>query len=98
LKADRLSNEWMIRTLVNMGFTLNDAKIYVFLATEGPQKRKNIAIILNLRMHQVCSSLKELQKLQMVTSLTSHSVTFSAISFEKALDLFWNKKMGNFVF
>jgi HTH-type transcriptional regulator, sugar sensing transcriptional regulator len=94
MKADRLSQEWMIRTLVNMGLTLNDTKIYIFLATEGPQTRKNIVNTLKFSIHQVSRSLKELRDLQMVISLTTRPVTFSGIPFEEVLDLFWNTKNG----
>ena len=33
----------MLKTLVNLGFTETDAQVYVYLATEGPQKASDIA-------------------------------------------------------
>jgi sugar-specific transcriptional regulator TrmB len=83
----------MQKTLVNLGFTKTDAQIYVYLTTEGPQKASNIAEALNMHRQQLYRSLKKLQNKGIVNASLKYPVQFSAVLFEKILDLLIKAKM-----
>ena len=76
----------MLKTLVKLGFTETEAKVYVFLATEDSQKAKDIASALNLHRQQLYHILKNLQCKGIVNASSAHPARFSAVLFEKVLD------------
>jgi len=82
----------MIKTLVSLGLSQVDAKIYVFLSAEGPQNGRNIAGTLKLYKQQLYRSLKRLQAKGIVNSSNKRPAVFSSISFEDVLDLFLEVK------
>jgi sugar-specific transcriptional regulator TrmB len=77
----------MLTTLVKLGFTKTDAQVYVFLATEGPQKARTIAEALKLSKQQLYRTLKNLQNKGAVNVSPEHPARFSAVLFEKVLDI-----------
>jgi sugar-specific transcriptional regulator TrmB len=77
----------MQKTLINLGFTETDAQIYVFLTTEGPRKARDIAEAVNLYSQQLYRILKKLQNKGMVIASLEYPTLFSAVLFEKVLDL-----------
>jgi sugar-specific transcriptional regulator TrmB len=77
----------MQKTLVYLGFTKKDSQVYVFLAAEGPKKAKEIAETLNLQISQLYSILKKLQNNGVVNASSEHPARFSAVIFEKVLEL-----------
>jgi sugar-specific transcriptional regulator TrmB len=77
----------MLKTLMKLGFTETDAQVYVFLETEGPQKAKDAAEALKLHMSQTYRSLKNLKSQGIVNSSPEHPTRFSAVLFEKVLEL-----------
>jgi sugar-specific transcriptional regulator TrmB len=86
-EAVKLSKEWIQRTLMNLGFTEKDTKIYLFLAVEGPKKAKDIAKALNLYNSQLYSILKKLKNNGAVNASSECPARFSAVIFEKVLEL-----------
>jgi sugar-specific transcriptional regulator TrmB len=72
---------------VNLGLSQRDAEVYVFLAKEGPQKARNIAEALKVYKQQLYCSLKNLRDKSIVNATLKHPAEFSAIPFDKALDL-----------
>jgi sugar-specific transcriptional regulator TrmB len=88
----KLTQEWMIKTLVSLGQSQLDAEIYVFLSTRGPQNWRSIAAALKLHKQQVYRSLKRLQARRIVNSYAERPAIFSSISFEEVLDLFLQVK------
>jgi sugar-specific transcriptional regulator TrmB len=88
-----LSQEEVQKTLVGFGLTEIDAKIYVFLAKRGAQKGRDILKALKITKQQLYPSLKSLQKMGIVSSTLEHPARFSALSFEKVLDLFIKAKV-----
>jgi sugar-specific transcriptional regulator TrmB len=82
-----LSNERILETLVRLGFTETEAKVYVFLDREGPQKARNIAEALNLNRHQLYLNLKKMQRTGIVNASPEYPTRFSAVLFEKILNL-----------
>jgi sugar-specific transcriptional regulator TrmB len=91
--AARLSKEWMLRTLVNLGFTETDAQVYVFLTTEGPQKARDIAEALRIYKWQLYRVLKNLQSKGIINASAEYPARFSAVLFEKVLDFLIKAKM-----
>jgi sugar-specific transcriptional regulator TrmB len=82
-----LSKEWMLKTLTALGFTETDAQVYVFLTTEGPQQAKDIAEALRIYKRKLYRGLRKLQKKGLVNANQEHPSQFSAVSFDKILDL-----------
>lgn len=82
-----MSHERVLKALVKLGLSENEAKVYVFLAREGPQKGRNIAEALKLYKQQLYRSLKNLQSKEIVSTIIKRPSQFSAIPFDKALDL-----------
>jgi sugar-specific transcriptional regulator TrmB len=81
------------KALVNLGLSKQDAEVYIFLATQGPQKGKNIAGALKLYKQQLYRSLKNLQGRGMVTATLEHPAHFSAVPIEKVIELIIKAKL-----
>jgi len=88
-----MSQDEVLKTLVSLGLTQMDAKIYVFLAKKGAQRGIDIRKTLRITKQQLYPSLRSLQKRGIVSSTLEHPARFSAISFEKVLDLFIKAKV-----
>jgi sugar-specific transcriptional regulator TrmB len=88
-----MSQDKVLKNLVNMGLTRTDAKIYVFLAKRGPQKAQDVALAMKIAKQRLYPSLRRLQSKGLVNATLEHPARFSALSFEKALDLFAKTKM-----
>jgi sugar-specific transcriptional regulator TrmB len=82
-----LSKEWMLKTLVKLGFTETDVKVYVYLATEGPRKASDITEALRIYKQQLYRSLKNLQSKGIINASPEYPARYSAVLFEKILDL-----------
>jgi sugar-specific transcriptional regulator TrmB len=77
----------MLRTLVSLGFTETDAQVYVFLATEGPQKARDVTNALKLYKQQLYRTLKNLQSKGIINASPEYPARYSAVLFDKILDL-----------
>jgi sugar-specific transcriptional regulator TrmB len=89
----RLSQEKALKTLESLGFTQLDAKVYVFLAKKGPQKAGDVAKCLKIPKQSIYFIIRNLQSDGIVTSTVERPARFSAVPFERVLDLFVNAKM-----
>jgi sugar-specific transcriptional regulator TrmB len=87
------SQEKVLKTLVDLGLARIDAKVYVFLAKKGPKKARDIDGFLRISKQQLYPSLRSLQSKGLVNATLEHPARFSAVPFEKALDLFAKAKM-----
>jgi sugar-specific transcriptional regulator TrmB len=88
-----MSQEKVLKSLVNMGLTRTDAKIYVFLAKRGTQKAQDVALATKIAKQRLYPSLRRLQSKGLVNATLERPARFSALSFEKALDLFAKAKL-----
>jgi sugar-specific transcriptional regulator TrmB len=70
-----------------------DAQIYILLAKKGPQKAIEIGKTLKMSKPQLYRSLKSLEGRGIVSATLEHPAKFSALPFEKALDLLAKAKM-----
>jgi sugar-specific transcriptional regulator TrmB len=82
-----LNEEQMLKTLEKLGFTETEAKVYVFLTTEGPQKAKTTGEALNLRVQQLYRILKNLLAKGIINASPEYPARYSAVQFEKVIDL-----------
>lgn len=77
----------MLKTLMGLGLSETDAEVYVFLATKGSQKARNIATALKTYRRKVYRSLKSLQSKEIVNATLERPALFSAMPFDKVLTL-----------
>jgi sugar-specific transcriptional regulator TrmB len=82
-----MREEMFLKALESLGLERVEAEIYLFLAREGPQLAKDIAKSLDVYKQQLYRSLKHLQIEGMVSSDLERPALFSAVSFEKVLDI-----------
>jgi hypothetical protein len=86
-KVELLTQEWMLKTIVNLGFGQRDAEVYVFLALNGIHTASDIAKAIGTYKRQVYRALKKLKDLKVVTGSKELPAHFSALPFDKLLDL-----------
>jgi HTH-type transcriptional regulator, sugar sensing transcriptional regulator len=70
-----------------------DSQVYLYLAKKGPQKGKDVTKALKINRPQLYRSLKSLQNKGIVSSTFEHPARFSAVPFEKVLEMFIKAKM-----
>jgi sugar-specific transcriptional regulator TrmB len=86
-EANKFSLERVIKTLISLGFSKIEAEVYVHLAAIGPATVRNMIRGQTFDKRQTYRSLKALQQKGIVSGNQEYPAEFSAISFEKALDL-----------
>jgi sugar-specific transcriptional regulator TrmB len=87
-----LGQEKVIKTLEALGITQPDADIYIFLGKKGAQKALDIARSLKLSKQTTYRAIKTLQSKGIVTATLERPSKFSAVTFDKVLDLFVKAK------
>ncbi len=88
-----MSQEKVLKTLRNLGLTQLDSKVYIYLSKKGPTKGREISKALKLQKQQLYQSLKHLRSKAIVSATLEHPARFSAVPFEKVLDLFIRVKL-----
>jgi sugar-specific transcriptional regulator TrmB len=88
-----LSQETVLKTLVSFGLTEIEAQIYIFLAKKGAQKGRDVRKALKITKQQIYPSLRNLQNKGIVSSTIEHPARFSALPFEKVLNMFIKAKV-----
>ena len=83
----------MFITLVKLGFTETDAQVYVYLATEGPQRASDLAEALKIYKQHLYRILKNLQSKGIINASPEYPTRYSAVLFEKVLDRLIEAKM-----
>jgi sugar-specific transcriptional regulator TrmB len=89
----KLSQEQVLKTLVDFGFNQIDAQVYVHLAKKGTQKAADICKALKLEKQNIYPSLKRLQSKGIISSTLEHPARFSGSPFEQVLDLLIKAKV-----
>lgn len=82
-----MSLERIIKVLENLGLSQTDAHVYIYLATNGPNKARTIIDCLNINRGKVYKSLKRLQNKGVTIASDESPTEFSAVPFEDALDI-----------
>lgn len=82
----------MLKTLESLGLTQLDAQVYIFLGKRGLQKAVDIAKFLRVSKQTAYRAIKNLESKGIITATLEHPSRFSAVPFEKVLDLFVKAK------
>jgi sugar-specific transcriptional regulator TrmB len=82
-----MSLERVVKAIMGLGLSEADARVYVFLALNGPHKAKEITKKLSLYKKQLYCSLRNLKDRDVVKATVDYPAIFSAVPFEVALDL-----------
>jgi len=77
----------MLKILFDLGLTETEVSVYVYLTKKGPQKARVIGKELNLYKQRVYRSLRRMQN-KGVIKAAGYPACFSAVPFEKVIDLF----------
>jgi sugar-specific transcriptional regulator TrmB len=77
----------VLKSLVSLGITHNDAEVYIYLAKEGPKKASELANALETSRQRLYLNLKKLIEKQIVTTSNNKPSVFSAIAFEEVINL-----------
>jgi sugar-specific transcriptional regulator TrmB len=86
-EVKKLSLERVFKALTSLGLSESDARVYIFLALKGPTKTGNIVNDLKMSRQQIHRSLKFLRDKRIVFADRKNQDVFSALLFEKALEL-----------
>ncbi len=82
-----MNHERIMRTLTSLGLSQIEASVYIYLASEGPQRTEQIGDALNVQEQLIRQSLESLQDKGVVFSALEKLPSFSALPFDKALEL-----------
>lgn len=88
-----MSLKRVLETLANLGLKRSDAVLYVFLAKKGPHTQEDLCITLNMSKQQLIECLQSLEAQGIVRENPERAVLFSAVPFERALDLLVKAKL-----
>lgn len=88
-----MSQEKVLKTLEDLGFTQSDARVYIFLSKRGPQKGSVIAKFLKIPRQTLYFTITNLQKKGLVTASLQRPAKFSVVPFDKVLDMFVKAKL-----
>ena len=82
-----MSLERIFKALINLGLSETDAQVYIFLATKGPTKARNLIHNITVTKRQIYRSLKQLQNKGLINANDELPTKFSALPFEVVLDM-----------
>ncbi len=89
-----MSLKRVVEALISLGLSRTEAQIYVFLEKNGSHGVIEIAQALNLHTKGLAKSLENLQKKQIVQVSAMQTIMFSAMPFEKTIELLIETKKG----
>ena len=92
MEVHELSLERIIEALVSLGLSRTDAEIYIYIANKGPEIARKIGNSLSLNRRQIYRSLKKLRNKGIVLSNNKVPSEFSALPFEKVVDILLERK------
>ena len=88
-----MSQENIINTLLDLGLTRIEAKIFIYLSKNGALKAQDVCSSLKISKQQLYPSLKDLRSKGIVNFSIEHPARFSALPFDQALDLLAQTKI-----
>jgi sugar-specific transcriptional regulator TrmB len=77
----------MVRGFVSLGLRQLEAEVYIHIALNGPKKARDIAEALKISEQLLYRSLRSLKSKEIVHTSPPRPAEFSAIPFDKALEL-----------
>ena len=87
VEVNELSLERVFKALLSLDLSQNDAKVYMFIALTGRKNTLNIVNNLKISKQQISQSLTNLQNRGIIFTDRKNQNEFSALPFEKALEL-----------
>ena len=75
------------KTLQDFGLSPLDAKVYVYLATTGPQNSEDLVVALKITKKQLFCSIESLNAKGILASSSGNPILFCALPFEKVLEI-----------
>jgi sugar-specific transcriptional regulator TrmB len=88
-----MSLKELLNALSEFGLKWSDARVYVFLAKNGPHKCKDMCNTMNIAKQQLYPSLKNLQNMGIVNVISKRPAVFTALPLERVLVLFAESKI-----
>ena len=88
-----MSKEQLLKTLTDIGLKKTEAKIYLYLAKKGPKKANQITKAIGITKQRFYPIIKDLQNKAIINCSLDRPAKFTAIPFEKILDLFAKTKL-----
>jgi sugar-specific transcriptional regulator TrmB len=85
-----LSNGKVLEILIRIGLAQSEAEVYLYLVTEGPKKKENLANEMQMTSIQLHSTLRRLQERGVVIA---EPARFVALPFEKMFDMFAKSRL-----
>ena len=82
-----MSKERVLKAIMDLGLSEVDAQVYIYIALNGPCKAREVVDKMEIYKEQLYRSIKNLKEKDIVSSSTGFPSEFSAIPFEKVLDL-----------
>lgn len=98
-KYDSLSykiNLSLLPKLVKLGFTKQEAQVYLTLCQEGPLDSKHLSYYTNALPHAIYRVIKRLENKKLVAILKTKPLTFQSLPAELALNAFAQEKASLF--
>ena len=87
-----MSQERIFKALLSLGLSQTDARVYIYLASKGPMRARDIIYNLKINKQQLYRSLKRMRNKGIVSSSQGFPAIFSAELFEKALKVLVKEK------
>ncbi len=81
-----MSNKRVMITLTSLGLSQIDAKVYIYLATNGPQNAEQIGDALKLKQQLLNQTIERLKDMGVVSSFLKQTTLLSALPFQQALE------------
>ncbi|TRO54737.1 hypothetical protein E2P63_00715 [Candidatus Bathyarchaeota archaeon] len=82
-----MSLERIVKAIMSMNLSENDAQVYIFLALNGPHRAREISRRMDLYKGQLYRSLRNLRDKDIALATDHSPAVFSVIPFEKVLDM-----------
>lgn len=89
-----MGEDKVLKTLVSLGLSRLDSQVYLCLAKKGSQRGNELSKTLKVQNQQLYRSLKNLRSKGIVDATLEHPARFSAVSFEKVVDLVIKAKIA----
>jgi sugar-specific transcriptional regulator TrmB len=88
-----VKEENLLKVLLSLGFTQLDAETYLFLEKNGLTKAKDVTTKLRVSKQRLYPTIKNLQRKGVVNATLERPARFSAVPFDKCLDLLAKAKI-----
>jgi sugar-specific transcriptional regulator TrmB len=84
-----MTQEWMLKTLVELGFSQQEAEVYLLLRC-GPRKVLDISNELKIYKRKVYRIVKRLKETKIIQAKPTKPTQFQIVPFDNFLDLLIN--------